>query len=483
MDAPTEGNTSMSNIAENVRSRAVFLVSITLGVVMGGLPAVISTEFLPYFIGACVLLAVGLLSLSKPLLLLCFMVLTSALSGLLRSFESLSFGTTSLTVSGFRWVSIAGITLFVIGVNIRRTRLIKHFLPFVIFVLWVIARWVGTTLNTTGLKDILFYGLPPLIGVYTLLVLSASKKPLVEKIEAALLYSVSIPLFLYAFLIPSGLVYVTQKGPVGLLDPRATAQYLLVVLSLSLAQWRYAINNGSRRRGILVSLLALSIIVFTLSRIATATALLLFAIFRMNAVRLWKVLLSGLLAVILVASLLLGIPSFRARLFHQPPSNLKEAFEYLNMMGRDKMWPAAFNHALENPVWGWGPGSARLLVADVVSKKGVKEWHPHNEYLQVFHDTGIIGLALLLSAWFPTLFRYWKRWRFAHLSGDILRAKWNMAATLGTTLVLINSVADNTLHYANVLVPIFLILSCAAFLNSSWPSIESHPSYSMCKSS
>jgi len=472
----------MSTIAESFRARRIVLVLITLGAVMGGMSAIIPAEFLPYFIGAFVLLGVGFLSLSKPLLLFCFMILTSALSGLLRSFESLNFGTTTFTVSGFSWVFVACLTLLVIVLNIHRTRIPRHFLPFMIFVLWVTVRWVSTSPNTIGLKDILFYGLPPLTAVYTFLVLSGSKKPLVETIGRVLLYSVSIPLLLYIVLIPAGLIHLTQKGPVGLIDPRATAQYSLVILSLGLAQWRYAINNGYKRQGMVISLLALSIVAFTLSRIATATALLLFTMFRMNAVRLWKLLLSGLLAIILVASLLLGIPSFRARLFHQPPSNLKEALENLNMMGRDKMWPVTFDHALEKPIVGWGPGSARVLVAGVASqalRRGAKEWHPHNEYLQVLHDTGIIGLLLLLLAWLLIFFRYWKRWRFAHLSGDALRARWNMAATLGIILVLINSIADNTLHYANILVPIFLIIGCTDFLNSPRRGSEPCPSYNM----
>jgi O-antigen ligase len=249
------------------------------------------------------------------------------------------------------------------------------------------------------------------------------------------------------------------------IGPRPLATYLLIILSLGLAEWRYALNKTYRVRGALISLLSLSIIVFTLSRTATATALLLFAIFTINPNRLWKLLPSALLAIILSASLLFGIPSLRARLFHASPSNLSEARKYLVVSGRDIMWPVTFNHALEKPIFGWGPGSARLLLGSHTPNR--EEHHPHNEYLQVFHDTGIIGLVLLLSAWLLLIVNYWKRWKFAHLSKDILRAKWNMAATLNILLVLINAVVDNTLHYTFIIAPVFIIIGCTDFLNNS----------------
>lgn len=460
----------MHIVAEDFKKPLVLLALIVLGIATGILPAVIPLKFLPYFIGACVFFGVGLFSLSRPLFLLYFVILTSALAGLFRTFESLNFGTTSFTVSGFKWILIAGIILLVLIGNIQRAKLPRHFLPLVLFVFWVIIRWFSSSLNPNGLKDIVWYGLPILIGMYTLLIFSISKKPLVENIEKVFSYSVFIPLVMYIILIFSGDVYITKYGPRGIVVPRAVADYLLVVLALNLAHWRYAINETHRYRAACVSLLALGIIVFSLSRMATAIALLLFVIFKINPFKLWKVLLSGLLVVILSASVLLGISSFRARLFRSPPSNLAEAQEYLITSGRNKIWPATFNHALEKPVWGWGPGSARPLVAGSILGKGVKEWHPHNEYLQVFHDTGIIGLTLLLVAWLLLFVRYWKKWRLAHISRDVQRATWNMAVFLCILTVLINAIVDNTLHYPFIVAPVFIIIGCADFLNRHLPS-------------
>lgn len=457
----------MHIVAEDFKKPLVLLTLIVLGVVTGSLSAVIPLKFLPYFIGACIFFGVGFISLSRPVFLLYLIILTSALAGLFRTFESLSFGTTSFTVSGFKWVFIAGIMLFVLIGNIHRAKLPRHFLPLVLFVLWVIIRWFSSSLDPNGLKDILWYGLPVLAGMYTLLIHSISKKPLVENTEKVFSYSVFIPLVMYIILISSGDVYITKHGPRGVVVPRAVADYLLVVLALTLAHWRYGINETKRYQVACVSLLALGIIVFSLSRVATVIALLFFVIFKINPFKLRKVVLCGILAVILSASVLLGIPSFRARLFRVPPSNFAEAQEYLITSGRNKMWPTTFNHALEKPMWGWGPGSARPFVAGTILGKGVKEYHPHNEYLQVFHDTGIIGLTLVLVAWLFLFVRYWTRWRFAHLSRDAQQAKWNMAAFLCILFVFINSIFDNTLHYPFIVAPVFIIIGCADFMNRS----------------
>jgi hypothetical protein len=113
-------------------------------------------------------------------------ILTSATAGLFRSFESLDIGVTGLSVSGFRWVVVAGIGLLVVGLNAQRVQIPRHFYPFLAFVLWVIL-WMTLSFDAVGLKDLLFYGLPPLMGIYALFALSSRRRVAVERIEKALL--------------------------------------------------------------------------------------------------------------------------------------------------------------------------------------------------------------------------------------------------------------------------------------------------------
>jgi O-antigen ligase len=135
------------------------------------------------------------------------------------------------------------------------------------------------------------------------------------------------------------------------------------------------------------------------------------------------------------------------------------------------MWPATFNHALENPIFGWGLGSARLLVAGVLPRKEAEQYHPHNEYLQVFHDMGVVGVILLLLAWILLLTQHWRGWKAAHLAANYLQAKWHMASTLSIGMVLITSVTDNTLHYTFVVGPVFMLVALASHYSGN---LETH---------
>jgi O-antigen ligase len=170
------------------------------------------------------------------------------------------------------------------------------------------------------------------------------------------------------------------------------------------------------------------------------------------------------LAILVALLMLIAIPSFRQRSFHEPDADLAAKVQSLNLYGRDQFWPITLESALKKPLLGWGPGSARVLVAGAFPWKGTSEYHPHNEYLQAFHDVGIIGLMLLVFAWIPLLVRNRKNWANAHGSGDLLRSKWNMAATLAVVVILITSITDNTMHYAFVTVPALIITSVAYYL-------------------
>ena len=441
------------------------LLLVIFFLILIALVSIIPYRFLPFIIGGYLLLGIALFSLIKPIVLIYFVILSSSLAGLFQSFESISFGATDITVSGLRWIFTAGITLVTLGVHASKIRVLKQQIPFLLFAFLSALRWFISPQQTAGLKDILFYSLPVLTWIYTIFVIYPNKKFKINDIERVLLFSILIPLTLYIIFIPLGLVELSQAGPKGIINPRPVATYLAIIVALSLANWRYSETKFQRNRGMFLSFLAFGIILFTLSRLATTSALILFAMFITKSTKPTKFFLSGVLAAILIGAIMIGVPSFRARLFTRTPTNLGDFTRSLDTTGRARFWEITFNHAIQNPIFGWGPGTSRILVANTIFKDRYSEYHPHNEYLQVFHDMGIIGLLLLLIAWVSILFKFWKKWRIAHQSNNIVQAKWNMAATMGILLVLINALADNTLHYTFILSPVFIMVGCANVLN------------------
>ncbi len=446
-----------------------FTLLLMAGVFLGSALVTLPAKMLPFFLGGCVCLGIAVYAVVKPISLIYFVVLTSATAGLFRTFESLDVGSTGMSVSGLRWVFVEAIACFILGFNFRRLQTLGFYGYFLAFTCWAILRTVLEFEGELGIKDILFYSLPPVLGIYTYFTLATNKRISVSRIEQLILYSVFIPILLYAVFLPLGLVHLTPNGPEGVLEPRPLALYLVIVVALGLAKWRYAEKAWTSLNGALSCMLALGTILFTLSRVASMTALLLLPSYRLNPQKPWRMLPLIALVPALAFLVLYMIPSYRERMFHRPDTEVSGMWHNLNSAGRfDYMWPATFQHAIESPVVGWGPGSARVLVTNLSfrRKNDYEQYHPHNEYLQVFHDLGAIGLTLLLAAWFALLGHHWRRWRIAHALGDPLSAQWNMAVTLVITMVMLSSVTDNTLHYTFVVAPLFIMSAVALWIDT-----------------
>jgi O-antigen ligase len=93
----------------------------------------------------------------------------------------------------------------------------------------------------------------------------------------------------------------------------------------------------------------------------------------------------------------------------------------------------------------------------------VRRWdHPHNDYLRVFHDQGLAGLVLFLTAWALLVLRFWRGWREAD-SLETGRGRRQGAALLLAAGILASFLTDNTLVYIFVMGPAFILFSVADF--------------------
>ena len=70
------------------------------------------------------LLAIGVLWKSE--LLIYFVVLTSAMSGLLRAFGNMDLGNTTISVSGLRWSYVVVVMGFVLLADVKRVRVPRY---------------------------------------------------------------------------------------------------------------------------------------------------------------------------------------------------------------------------------------------------------------------------------------------------------------------------------------------------------------------
>lgn len=84
-----------------------------------------------------------------------------------------------------------------------------------------------------------------------------------------------------------------------------------------------------------------------------------------------------------------------------------------SVSARFDYWRAALETTRANPVWGTGPGTFQRPYAEIKSPKSEMARLTHNDYLEQFSDSGIVG-GLLYLAWIVAALLlaaqiYWKR--------------------------------------------------------------------------
>lgn len=153
-----------------------------------------------------------------------------------------------------------------------------------------------------------------------------------------------------------------------------------------------------------------------------------------------KFRLIGVAAIALIGLAVFYSPLFQERFFDSGHGNLSDVFQGdFVSSGRFEVWPQIYEEMWKSPVLGAGVGSVTQFVPLVWPDMA----HPHNDYLRIAFDLGLVGLAgfLLLLAW--------QAWDLRRL----LRATEGpakMAATaglLGLVVFALLATTDNPLVY------------------------------------
>ncbi|MGZ0069643.1 O-antigen ligase family protein [Microbacterium arborescens] len=109
----------------------------------------------------------------------------------------------------------------------------------------------------------------------------------------------------------------------------------------------------------------------------------------------------------------------------------------INSSGRAVLWEMTIQQWLASPWVGHGPGSAQELITERFPNYIS---HPHNEYLRILDDTGIIGLVL----WSMGIVFFAVRALAAlRTAKDRESRAIHLSALLGVLLVLVGSATDN----------------------------------------
>jgi hypothetical protein len=404
---------------------------------------------------SAVALFAGISLATSPAFFLSAAVWICAAHAELASIPSFQLGSVQIRISGLAIAGLlCGATIF-IAAHFREASevLAKGLRPFLLLLVFSALRALDAPDKAMAVKEVLLLAPPLAIGVLAWISLAHGFAPsLIEKQLLICPLLVAIFLLLQAI---TGQAAYDDEGLASSLGKGPIALFCLPVLALALSFWRYAKES---KWPIFAMLLSLGLILVTVERMAIVVALLVLTPLRFIAFEraIIRNTLSWTLVSCLAALIVLQAPNVRYRFFEHKENPAFDGEEtIINTSGRTTIWLLTIEDALYKPFVGQGTGSAEVFIRGALPEID----QPHNEYLRIWHDLGVIGLFLMLIAWFGRLIHHFKMWSLFDNTPE--RARPHMAAALATLAMTLSFVTDNALIFIPAQVPVFLLFAIA----------------------
>ena len=122
-----------------------------------------------------------------------------------------------------------------------------------------------------------------------------------------------------------------------------------------------------------------------------------------------KILLS-VLSLILIVVLTFSFSEVKNRMVSNPVDNIKKS---IFTPEHDSLIRTAYNMFLDKPILGQGPKMFRVICKDEKYAAGITPCmtHPHNFYVQLLAETGIIGFSFLFSVFIYVLYCVYRQFK------------------------------------------------------------------------
>ncbi len=166
-------------------------------------------------------------------------------------------------------------------------------------------------------------------------------------------------------------------------------------------------------------------------------------------------------------------PTFQKRFFYEGKGTLTQVMrgEFLGF-GRFEAWPLIYAEVKNRPWQGHGVGTTRSFVPTVWEDMTL----PHNDYLRIAFELGLLGLTVFLLAAITQMFALRREMRLAK---GIVRYAF-AASLLGWWVFLIAACTDNPLIYAVWFTnPLFAVMGAAYGVVTREPRERGGPCSSM----
>jgi O-antigen ligase len=326
--------------------------------------------------------------------------------------------------------------------------------PMAAFHAWTLARAVTSGVPIVGMQNLLSFAT---LQVLIIGMASATQGTdlTARQLNAIVRVTTALAVILYAIPAVAG-----PQGPITT-SGRPFALFALFGVAAGAARHRYT------KRGIGMIILFLTAILLSLSRSALVVALLLLPLTRFDPRNLkgWSKSLCGvILCVLLLLALVQNVKPLRERFttgdIHTVGSGIR-----INTSGRYAMWTTIWDSFSESPWIGKGPGSSTTVLAN----RFVGISHPHNDYLRILHDYGLIGLGFWMWLLVALLSALYRSWRSANQPNKSEEAQLKLVAFSAFIAFMLVMFTDNPVTYAFVIGPLGALLGIAI---GSWTRTE-----------
>ena len=114
--------------------------------------------------------------------------------------------------------------------------------------------------------------------------------------------------------------------------------------------------------------------------------------------------------VIVITTTISSFDQIKNRMLSDPASTITK---YIFTPGHDSLIRTAYNMFLDKPILGHGPKMFRVICKDEKYAVGISPCmtHPHNFYVQLLAETGIIGFSFLFSAFAYVLYCAYRQFK------------------------------------------------------------------------
>jgi O-antigen ligase len=363
-------------------------------------------------------------------------ILVIAIGGLVDIPQRIGVGPT--TGQGVETIALIGVMLLVMlnGYLAEGVPLVARVWPVALFVLWTIMSFSWDSPTQEGMQNVLVY-----CGFLGALVIAATVgrwRPDggFDALDLAFKVAAALGLSLYALGLAIG-GHIGGHGTNIVVSARPFGLFAMLVVA-----WFSAARLAGDRWAVWIVAAAVLLTVLSLSRSALAAQLAVIVLARFDPRNFRSVLktLGVLVAIAAVglAAVFLFAP-LHHRFFHGDTTTVG-GFS-LNVTGRDALWSANWQWFLQKPWVGWGAGSADRMTAAL---PGHNAGHPHNDYLRILVDYGVVGFALWMTGFVLILRATWRAWNSVRGSGTRIE-QVHAAAALAVVGIALVMLVDNPL--------------------------------------